>query len=195
MAKLFDFQENSVKQLLSGKHFIISGTGSGKTAMALVWADKKVDETGKDKLLVVTTASKSKTGDFENEADVWAPNLKQKLKLFSVISWHKLNKWLDENWKDVSNHIVIYDEVQKGAAGVSSKTCTTNQLVNISTHSYASFNFQFDTVFSNSGNNRSFDNFRINAHLYCFQNVTTCQVNSAATFKVQINARAMRISP
>ena len=121
MAKLFDFQENSVKQLLSGKHFIISGTGSGKTAMALVWADKKVDETGKDKLLVVTTASKSKTGDFENEADVWAPNLKQKLKLFSVISWHKLNKWLDENWKDVSNHIVIYDEVQKGAAGVSSK--------------------------------------------------------------------------
>lgn len=121
MPELFDFQNVSVYQLLSGKHFIISGTGSGKTAMALVWANKKIKETGKDKLLVVTTASKSKTGDFENEADIWAPGLKESLSTFSVISWHKLTKWLEDNWKDISNYVVIYDEVQKGAAGVSSK--------------------------------------------------------------------------
>lgn len=119
--ELFNFQEISVAQLLSGKHFIISGTGSGKTAMALVWAQKKLKETGKTKLLIVTTASKAKTNDFQDEADIWAPGLKDSLTVFSVISWHKLTKWLENNWKGISNYIVIYDEVQKGAAGVSSK--------------------------------------------------------------------------
>lgn len=120
MAKLFDFQDKSVSQLLYGKHFIISGTGSGKTAMALVWADRCRIGSGKNRLLIVTTASKSKTGDFEKEADEWTPNLKKNLKEFSVISWHKLMDWTKKHLLDVGEYIVVFDEVAKASAGVSS---------------------------------------------------------------------------
>ena len=68
VAELYDFQSTSVKQLLDGKHIVVAGCGAGKTAMALVWAEQKCNETGKRKVLVVTTASKSRTGDFEQEA-------------------------------------------------------------------------------------------------------------------------------
>ena len=120
MAKLFKFQEASVNELMGGKHFIIAGCGAGKTAIALSWAEQKQRETGKTKLLVVTTASKSKTGDFEQEAGVWAPALGSSLSSFSVISWHKLAAWVADNWLEVPKHIVIFDEVQRGSAGVSS---------------------------------------------------------------------------
>ena len=76
--------------------------------------------TGKNKLLVVTTASKSRTGDFENEADEWTPQLKGALSEFSVISWHKLSTWLTEHWLNIQEYIVIFDEVQRAKAGVSS---------------------------------------------------------------------------
>lgn len=120
MPSLYKFQEDAVDQLLAGKHFIIAGCGAGKTAISLVWAKDKQKETGKKHLLVVTTASKSKTGDFENEADEWAPGLKETLSSFSVISWHKLRAWVNTNWKKLAEYIVIFDEVQRGSAGVSS---------------------------------------------------------------------------
>lgn len=120
MARLFDFQSTAVRELLTGKHFIISGTGSGKTAMALVWAALMQKQTGKTKLLVVTTASKAKTGDFEEEAGVWAPSLSKSLSSFSVLSWHKLRAWVDANGSELGDYMVILDEVQKGSAGVSS---------------------------------------------------------------------------
>ena len=118
--EMYDFQNKAVEQLINGKHFIISGVGSGKTAMSLVWAREKLEETKKNKLLIVTTASKSRTGDFENEADVWTPGLKKTLSSFLVLSWHKLAAWVKENWADVQNYVVIFDEVQRGSAGVSS---------------------------------------------------------------------------
>ena len=118
--ELYKFQNDSVSQLLNGKLFVIAGCGAGKTAISLVWANKKLKETGKNKLLVVTTASKSRTGDFENEADDWAPELKKALSSFLVISWHKLAAWVKENWANVEDYVVIFDEVQRGSAGVSS---------------------------------------------------------------------------
>lgn len=118
--ELYNFQNDAINQLLNGKHFIISGVGSGKTAMSLVWAYKMIKETGKNKLLVVTTASKSRTGDFENEADEWTPQLKGALSEFSVISWHKLSTWLTEHWLNIQEYIVVFDEVQRAKAGVSS---------------------------------------------------------------------------
>jgi len=110
MARLFDFQSTAVRELLTGKHFIISGTGSGKTAMALVWAELMQKQTGKTKLLVVTTASKAKTGDFEEEAGVWAPSLSKSLSSFSVLSWHKLRAWVDANLSELGDYMVIFDE-------------------------------------------------------------------------------------
>lgn len=101
------------------KHYFITHN-SGKTAMSLVWAYKMIKETGKNKLLVVTTASKSRTGDFENEADEWTPQLKGALSEFSVISWHKLSAWVNEKQHDIIDYVVVFDEVQRAKAGVSS---------------------------------------------------------------------------
>lgn len=119
MPSLFNFQEQAIDQLLQGKYFVISGTGSGKTAMALVWAEKKCEETGKKKVLIVTTASKAKTNDFQNEADIWAPKLKSRSLLF-VISWHKLKDWEQSHRSEINKYIFIFDEVAKASAGIGS---------------------------------------------------------------------------
>ena len=120
MATLFDFQADSIKELMTGKHFIVAGCGAGKTAMAVVWANNKCMDTGKRDVLVVTTASKSRTGDFEEEADVWCPSLRDSLSSFSVLSWHKLRAWVETNWGDLDKYVYIFDEVQRAKAGVSS---------------------------------------------------------------------------
>ena len=121
MAELFDFQTTAVEKLNSGKHFIVAGCGAGKTAMALVWAEHACRVTGKDKLLIVTTASKSRTGDFEEETEVWCPSLRESLSSFSVLSWHKLRAWVEAHaCTDLSKYVYIFDEVQRAKAGVSS---------------------------------------------------------------------------
>ena len=120
MATLYDFQKMAVSQLMSGKHIIISGVGSGKTAMALTWVAQKCRETGKDKVVVITTASKSRTGDFEQEAGVWCPSLLTSLSSFSVLSWHKLRAWVDANWRSLDEYVYVFDEIQRSKAGVSS---------------------------------------------------------------------------
>lgn len=118
MPTLYDFQNKAIEQLLKGKHFIISGVGSGKTAMAVIWAKLKCEQTGKHKVLVVTTASKSRTGDFEQEEKLW--NGEDKDRVMEVISWHKLAKWVKENLEDISEYVIIFDECQRAKAGVSS---------------------------------------------------------------------------
>ena len=120
MPSLYDFQSASIKQLLDGKHIVVAGCGAGKTAMALVWAEQKCMTTGKDKVVVVTTASKSKTGDFEQEAGVWCPSLLNSLSSFSVLSWHKLRAWADANWSSLDEYVYVFDEIQRSKAGVSS---------------------------------------------------------------------------
>lgn len=120
MAELYNFQSTSVKQLLDGKHIVVAGCGAGKTAMALVWAEQKCMTTGKDKVVVVTTASKSRTGDFEQEAGEWCPSLLNSLSSFSVLSWHKLRAWVDANWRSLDKYVYIFDEIQRSKAGVSS---------------------------------------------------------------------------
>src|SRR5574344_887729 len=67
-----------------------------------------------------------------------------------------------------------------------------HQSIDISSYGYSGFNLQLNAVFSNGRNYRSFNNFRINTHLYCFQNITSCQVNSAGSFKGQRNFSTMR---
>lgn len=121
MAELYDFQEQAVTNLLAGKHFIISGVGSGKTAMAVVWAERKCLETGKRKVLIVTTASKSRTGDFEQEMGEWCSlSFSNSLSSLSVLSWHKLAKWVNRNWVSLGDYVVVFDEIQRAKAGVSS---------------------------------------------------------------------------
>lgn len=123
MPTLYDYQKDAVSQLLNGKHFVISGTGSGKGAMSVVWAKAVCERTGKKDVLVVTTASKAhmKPNDFELDSDLWnGEEWRNSLSSFSVISWHGLSKWTTANWTKLNNYVVIFDEVAKCSAGVSS---------------------------------------------------------------------------
>lgn len=121
--ELYDFQKDAVGKLLNGKHIVISNTGSGKGAMAVVWAQAVCNRTGKRRVLVVTTASKAnmKPNDFELDADKWcSPSFRESLSSFSVISWHKLSSWLNLNWRTISDWVLVFDEIAKAGAGVSS---------------------------------------------------------------------------
>ena len=121
---LYHYQEEAVSQLLSGKHFIIAPTGMGKGAMMMVYADQLCQRTGKSKVLVVTTASKSHMhpNDYELDLAKWCPGspllpVSPSAKSLSssspltVISWAKLADWVKANWKAVEDYVVLFDEV------------------------------------------------------------------------------------
>lgn len=56
--ELYKYQKDTVDALLNGKHIVVSGMGSGKTAMLMTWLKKKCEEVHKDKVLIITTPSK-----------------------------------------------------------------------------------------------------------------------------------------
>lgn len=121
MATLYKYQEQAVEDLLGGKHIVVAGTGCGKGAMAVLWAQAMCKRTKKKKVLVITTASKSRTGDFEADADLWCgSSFRTSLSSFSVLSWHKLRAWVEAHLSELNQWVVIADEVAKASAGVSS---------------------------------------------------------------------------
>lgn len=121
MPELYKFQKQAVADLLNGKHIAILCTGSGKTAISMVWAKMTCDKKKKNRVLVITTASKSRTGDFESDADEWlGEQWRKDLDRFDVISWHKFKSWLTLNWGEIDKWVVVFDEVAKAGAGVSS---------------------------------------------------------------------------
>ena len=143
MAELFPFQKTSVSELLSGKHFIISSTGSGKSAMAVVYAEKKCQETGKRKVIVVTTASKckAKTASGLNDFDDEKLNFCEKPNTYTIelLSWHKLAKWVKENLEHIKEYVYIFDEVAKAGAGISSGMGTAFLKITARTGDWAGF--------------------------------------------------------
>ena len=118
MPSLYPYQAEAVKQLLSGKHICIAETGVGKTVIGLTWAKL----TGKQSVLVVTTASVRDAHNYEKEALVWCgEEWVRSLDNFTIISWAGLVKWLDAHYDDAVNYAVIFDEVDCAKSGVSSK--------------------------------------------------------------------------
>lgn len=86
---------------------------TGKTAISLTWAK----QTGKQKVIVITTASVRDAKQYEHELAVWYPNWRVHLE---VISWAGLAKWVQANWSSLGEWAVIADEVASAKAGVSS---------------------------------------------------------------------------
>lgn len=120
---LYDYQKEAVRALVRGKHIVVAGTGSGKGAMAVVWARQVCEMTGKRKVLVITTASKAhmNPNDFELDADKWnGKEWRKSLSSFSVISWHKFAAWVNTYWDELGEWVLIADEIAKASAGVSS---------------------------------------------------------------------------
>ena len=119
--RLYDYQQKAVRDLLNGKNIVVSQTGSGKSAMAVVYAREMCERTGKRKVVVVTTASKSRTNDFQDDADAWnGVEWREGLDSFEVVSWHKFAKWVTAQWTHITDYVLIADEVAKMSAGVSS---------------------------------------------------------------------------
>ncbi len=101
------------------KHnFIVHNSGKNPTSM--VWACEKCKETGKDKILVITTASKAKTTDHHDDLNLFCPSFSKSLSSFSVLSWHKLATWVNEHWLEIEDYVFVFDELQKAGAGISS---------------------------------------------------------------------------
>lgn len=117
--KLYNYQQKCVDELLAGKHIIYAGMGLGKNPISMVWAGEKCADTGKSKILVVTTASKAKTDDHRSDLNRFY--LSRKPLMLWVISWHKLARWADEHCRDIDDYVVVFDEIQRCGAGVSSK--------------------------------------------------------------------------
>lgn len=118
--QLYNFQKQAIADLLNGKHIAILCTGSGKTAISMTWAKQTCEQKNKNKVLVITTASKSRTNDFQDDADTWCgKEWREGLDKFQVISWHKFAAWVIDNWRD-DGWVVVFDEVARAGAGVSS---------------------------------------------------------------------------
>ena len=119
---LYPFQRRSVSVLLDNpnRHFVVAGVGTGKTSIGVVWAKEVCKREHLHKVLIITTASKSKTkdtrgrNDFEIEADDFCgANFRKNLDAFTTVSWNSLHKWVDEHLADIDEWVIIADEVQR----------------------------------------------------------------------------------
>ena len=113
MPTLYDFQEETVRNLLKGKRIAILGTGFGKTAIAMRWLFAKTRTTKKKDILIVTTATKAKSGDMQHEAEMWNGLPWLQRMNFEVISWHRLHKWQKEHARTLDKYIYVFDEVAR----------------------------------------------------------------------------------
>lgn len=110
MPELYNFQKQAVADLTNGKKIAVLATGSGKSAVMLRW----LKETGKKHVVIVTTPSKVRSGDFPIEAATWCgQEWVDSLKSFEIVSWFKLSKFSRQLPNDLSDYAFAYDEVAK----------------------------------------------------------------------------------
>lgn len=115
---LLEFQAKAVRDLIDdpNKHIIVMNMGTGKGPTSVSWAKEKCKLTGLNKVLVVTTASKSRCGDFESEADAFCgKDFRENLTAFEVVSWNMLHKWVEQHRLHLREWVIIADEVAKCA--------------------------------------------------------------------------------
>lgn len=118
--KLYDYQTKMLDAISEGKHLIKAGCSAGKTLTSLMWAKS----TGKGKVLVVTTAGVRDSHGYEREIEKFSDLFREwytSLSSFSVVSWSGLGKWLNANWSSLDEWAIIFDEIQRGKAGISSQ--------------------------------------------------------------------------
>lgn len=125
--ELYKHQLEAIDGLKSGKKFMIAGCGVGKGACMLHW----LKSTGKKKWLMVTTASKRDSHDFESECDEWfGPEFRTSLSSFLVLSWEGLRgskrvpNWFNEHKDEINEWAIAFDESHRAAAGISSQVGT-----------------------------------------------------------------------
>lgn len=111
MPQLYRYQEKALADLKNGKRICLQAVGTGKTPVMMKW----LASTGKSNIVIVTTASKAKSGDMEREAELWnGKDWVNSRKSFTVLSWHKLAKFvLTLRNMPLTDFAFAFDEVQK----------------------------------------------------------------------------------
>lgn len=111
MLKLYKYQEQAVNDLCNGKRICCIGTGCGKTAVMFNWLKR----TGAKDIIVVTTATKAKSGDMQKEAVMWnGEDWVASLSSFVVVSWHGLSKlYANTKLSKLKDIAIAFDEVAK----------------------------------------------------------------------------------
>lgn len=127
MVELYEFQKEAVEDLITDKRICVLPTGSGKSAVMMTW----LKSTGRENVLILTTPSKQRSGDFERDADTFCgEQWKASLSSFQVLSWAKLYKWwkdfiagrnADQVRKELGKWAIAYDEIAYAKNGVSSQ--------------------------------------------------------------------------
>lgn len=114
----YPFQEETARTLATNpkKHLAILPTGTGKTLVSILWTSICRFR----KVLVVTTASKVRSGDWEAD---FQTNYQSPLPELEVISWHKFYKWTITHRHNLSDYAYIFDEVAR-AKGYSTQMGT-----------------------------------------------------------------------
>ncbi len=118
--QLYDYQRKALEAIADGKHLIKANCAAGKTLTSLLWAKS----TGKNKVLVITTASVRDSAGFQREVEKFSDELGgwyKSLSSFSVVSWAGLAKWVKANWSSLDEWAVISDEHACSKAGISSQ--------------------------------------------------------------------------
>lgn len=121
MPELYDFQKKAVSELLDNpnKHIAILKPGAGKTAIMFTTLREMIKrDPSKNRVLIISTSSKVKSGDMFTEADMWnGEGWKESLVEFQVISWHKASDWFADHKKELmlngEHWVLAADEVQK----------------------------------------------------------------------------------
>lgn len=121
--RLFDYQKKLVADMLqdANKHICFMECGLGKGPSSVMWGWAKCKQTHKNKLLVVTTASKTKVkdelkrNDFEQDADSFGGDaFHETVTELETISWDLLYKWVDAHKSQLDQWVYIFDEIFKG---------------------------------------------------------------------------------
>lgn len=111
---LYEYQKKAVVNLMNGKRICLMGVGTGKTAVMFNWLRLVCERENRTKVVIVTTASKARSGDMPREATLWnGDGWVNSLESFEVISWHKLKAWVRTHDMILDKYAFAFDEVQK----------------------------------------------------------------------------------
>lgn len=104
VAKLYSHQEEALGLLRSGK-VLVGGVGSGKSRVGASWALSQADES---KIIVITTARKRDSLEWEGEFAVFGADLNK----LTIDSWNNIRKY-----QSVCDHVFIFDEQRVVGSG------------------------------------------------------------------------------
>ena len=104
VAKLYSHQEEALGLLQSGK-VLVGSVGSGKSRVGASWALSQADES---KIIVITTARKRDSLEWEGEFAVFGADLDK----LTIDSWNNIRKY-----QTVCDHVFIFDEQRVVGSG------------------------------------------------------------------------------